>query len=203
MADVVWNESLVSPQMRAAIKGQCGLCIWFTGLSGAGKSTLANALEVALHGQGRHTMLLDGDNVRHGLCRDLGMSLPDRSENVRRIAEVARLMTDAGIIVIAAFISPIQADRSQARQLFNQGDFFEIFVNTPLAICERRDPKGLYERARRGQLNNFTGVDSPYEPPLAAELIVDTTDKSVDELTDFILKKLQAHANARCMVSNQ
>lgn len=186
-ADVTWSETLVTPAMRAASKGQRGVCLWFTGLSGSGKSTLANALELALHERGRHTMLLDGDNVRHGLCRDLDMSVTDRSENIRRVAEVARLMVDAGLIVVTAFISPIARDRAAARSLFAADEFIEIFVDTPLSVCEARDPKGLYLKARQGLIKDFTGLDSPYERPQQPELIVDTEADSVECILERIL----------------
>ena len=149
-------------------------CLWFTGLSGSGKSTLANLLEKRLNAEGRHTYLLDGDNIRHGLNRDLGFTEADRVENIRRVAEVARLMTDAGLIVIVSFISPFQAEREFARSLFEPDEFYEIFVDTPLALCEQRDPKGLYAKARRGELKNFTGIDSSYELPKSPELHLDT-----------------------------
>lgn len=187
LADVTWSETLVTPSMRASSKGQRGLCVWFTGLSGSGKSTLANALELALYERGRHTMLLDGDNVRHGLCSDLDMSVTARSENIRRIAEVARLMVDAGLIVVTAFISPIARDRATARRLFAADEFIEIFVDTPLSVCEARDPKGLYLKARQGLIKDFTGLDSPYEKPSHPELIVDTQMNSVDKIVSDII----------------
>jgi bifunctional enzyme CysN/CysC len=148
--------------------------LWLTGLSGAGKSTLANLIEVELHRRGQLTYLLDGDNVRHGLNADLGFTPSDRAENIRRVAEVAHLMVDAGLIVIVSFISPFQAEREMARSLFETGEFVEIYVDAPLAVAEERDPKGLYKKARRGELTNFTGIDSPYEPPEEPELRVDT-----------------------------
>jgi len=160
---------------RAALKGQRACVVWLTGLSGAGKSTIANLVEKQLHGLGRHTYLLDGDNVRHGLNKDLGFTAEDRVENIRRIAEVAKLMVDAGLIVITAFISPFRAERRMARSLLGPGEFIEVFVDAPLAVVERRDPKGLYRKARRGEIKNFTGIDSPYEAPEAPELRIDTT----------------------------
>lgn len=165
---------VVTRGQRERLHGHAGRALWLTGLSGAGKSTLANALEVALHAQGRRTYVLDGDHLRHGLNRDLGFSEPDRSENIRRVAEVARLFVDAGTIVIAAFISPLRMQREAARALFPPGDFLEVFVDTPLAVAEARDPKGLYRKARSGQLRQFTGVDAPYEPPLEADLVLPT-----------------------------
>lgn len=168
------HELSITPQARAAIKSQQPRCIWLTGLSGAGKSTLANALEVRLHGQGLHTCLLDGDDLRRGLCSDLGMTPEARKENIRRVAEVARLMFDAGLIVIVAAISPFRSDREAARKLFPEGSFLEIYVSTSFAVCAQRDPKGLYRDARAGWLKNFTGLDSPYEAPLAPEGDIDT-----------------------------
>ncbi|WP_409315592.1 adenylyl-sulfate kinase [Pseudomonas sp. KCJK9016] len=163
-------------RVRAAQKAQHPRCLWLTGLSGAGKSTLANALELYLHQFGLHTFLLDGDNLRSGLCRDLGMSEACRRENIRRTAEVARLMTDAGLIVIVAAISPFRAERDTARGLFAEGDFIEVHVSTSLEVCSRRDPKGLYRVAREGRIKDFTGIDSPYEAPLAAECRIDTDE---------------------------
>ncbi|MBM7061187.1 adenylyl-sulfate kinase [Pseudomonas sp. UL073] len=167
--------------MRAAAAQQVPVCIWFTGLSGSGKSTLANALELELFRRGRRTMLLDGDNVRHGLCRDLGMDDDARHENIRRVAEVAKLMTDAGLIVISAFISPFVRDRQIARELFIAGRFIEVYVETPLEVCVQRDPKQLYAKALRGEIKNFTGIDSSYEPPLAPEMRIDTSRMGLEE----------------------
>jgi bifunctional enzyme CysN/CysC len=168
--NVPWQPVDLHKAERAAALGQRPCCIWFTGLSASGKSTLANLLEQRLHAQGRHTYLLDGDNVRHGLSRDLGFTEADRVENIRRVAEVARLMVDAGLIVLVSFISPFRAERRMARALFEPGEFIEVFVDAPLEECERRDPKGLYAKARRGEVKNFTGIDSPYEPPEAPEV---------------------------------
>jgi len=164
--------------------------VWFTGYSGSGKSTLANALEVELNRRGYHTMLLDGDNVRHGLCKDLAMNEADRGENIRRVGEVARLFAEAGIIVITAFISPFRADRDQARALFADGAFVEVHVDTPLDVCEQRDPKGLYQKARDGQIRDFTGINSPYEVPKAAELTVNTEVLSHQDIISRLLKVL-------------
>ena len=187
---VVWNHTSVTPQMRAQSLGQQPRCIWFTGLSGSGKSTLANALEVGLQRVGVHTMLLDGDNVRHGLCKDLSMSSADRNENIRRVAETAKLMVDAGLVVIAAFISPFREERARARELFGAGQFFEVYLQTSLAVCEARDPKGLYRMARDGKISDFTGIDSPYEVPDNPEVVLDTALHDVDTLVLQLLEKV-------------
>ena len=181
----------VDKAARAAIKGQRPVVVWFTGLSGSGKSTIANALEKKLLALGRHSYLLDGDNVRHGLNRDLGFTAADRVENIRRIAEVARLMVDAGLIVLTAFISPYRAEREMARALFAEGEFIEIHVDTPLDVAERRDVKGLYRKARRGELKNFTGIDSPYEIPDAPELRLGTVDSSAEQAAERVLVLLR------------
>ena len=171
----------VSPISRALQKQQTPQCIWFTGLSGAGKSTIANLLDKSLNADGRHTYLLDGDNLRHGLNRDLGFTDVDRIENIRRVAEVARLMIDAGLIVIVSFISPFRNERQMARALFAEGVFFEVFIDTPIEECERRDTKGLYALARQGKLRNFTGVDSAYEPPTAPDAHVRTLGRTPED----------------------
>jgi bifunctional enzyme CysN/CysC len=189
-ANVHWQALEVSRQSRAALKQQQPCCVWFTGLPGSGKSSIANRLERQLHGAGRHTYLLDGDNVRHGLSRDLGFTEADRAENIRRVAEVARLMVDAGLIVLVAFISPFRAERRFARDLFAEGEFVEVFVDTPIEECERRDPKGLYAKARRGELPNFTGIDSPYEPPESPEVHVVTVGRSPDECAAQVFARL-------------
>jgi len=180
----------VSRETHAAIKGQKPAVLWFTGLSGAGKSTIANLVEKKLAARGRHTFLLDGDNIRHGLNRDLGFTEADRIENIRRVGEVARLMSDAGLIVLTAFISPFRAERHMVRRMVPEGEFFEIFVDTPLADAEKRDVKGLYAKARAGELKNFTGIDSPYEPPEHAEIHIDTMAMSADAAADLIVEKL-------------
>ena len=176
--------------VRAQMKGQKACVLWLTGLSGAGKSSIANFVEKKLHALGRHTYLLDGDNVRHGLNKDLGFTEVDRVENIRRVAEVAKLMVDAGLIVITAFISPFRAERRMARELMETGEFIEIFVDTPLAVAEQRDPKGLYRKARQGELKNFTGIDSPYEVPERAEIHIETTRLAADEAADLIVQEL-------------
>lgn len=168
--NVVWHAHPVTREQREALNQHRGAVLWFTGLSGSGKSTVAGALEQALHQLGVSTYLLDGDNVRHGLCSDLGFSDEDRKENIRRVGEVAGLMVDAGLLVLSAFISPHRAERQMVRERVGEGRFYEVFVDTPLEICETRDPKGLYKKARAGELKNFTGIDSAYEAPLAAEI---------------------------------
>lgn len=175
MTNIVWHQHLVDQAARAEQKGQNPVLLWFTGLSGAGKSTLAGALERSLFDAGFHTYLLDGDNVRHGLCKDLGFTVKDRDENLRRVGEVAKLMVDAGLVVLSAFISPTREERDSIRARFPTGQFIEVYVSTPLSICEQRDPKGLYVKARSGEISNFTGISSPYEAPLAAELTIDTS----------------------------
>ncbi|QIG05031.1 adenylyl-sulfate kinase [Proteus sp. ZN5] len=178
--DIVWHPHRIGRSERELQQAHKGCVLWFTGLSGSGKSTLADALEQTLYQHSQkhsliHTYLLDGDNLRHGLCGDLGFSAEDRHENIRRVGEVAKLMVDAGLIVLTAFISPYQKDRQQVRDRFEQGRFIEIFVDTPLSICEARDPKGLYQKARRGEIKQFSGIDSPYEPPIDPELHLDGT----------------------------
>ena len=180
----------VSREVHARIKGQKPAVLWFTGLSGAGKSTIANLVEQKLVARGKHTFLLDGDNVRHGLNRDLGFTEADRIENIRRVGEVARLMADAGLIVLTAFISPFRAEREMVRAMVGEDEFIEIFVDTPLAEAERRDAKGLYAKARAGELSNFTGIDSPYEPPEAPEIHIDTLKLSAEQAADTIVEKL-------------
>jgi adenylylsulfate kinase len=188
--NVVWHTHPVTREQREQLRGHRGAVLWFTGLSGSGKSTVAGALEQALHAQGVATYLLDGDNVRHGLCRDLGFSDDERRENIRRVGEVARLMVDAGLVVLSAFISPHRAERQMVRELAGEGRFLEIFVDTPLAVCEARDPKGLYRKARAGELRNFTGIDSAYEAPQAPELQLDG-QQLVTNLTDQMLDLLR------------
>ena len=189
-SNIHWQALEIGKSARSALKAQQPRCIWFTGLSGSGKSTIANLLEKRLHAEGRHTYLLDGDNVRHGLNRDLGFTEADRVENIRRVAEVARLMVDAGLIVLVSFISPFRAERRMARGLFTGSEFVEVFVDTPIEICERRDPKGLYAKARRGELRNFTGIDSDYEPPESCELQLRTAELSPEDCVVRILNHL-------------
>ncbi len=193
MNDIVWHDHIVTKAMHAEHKKQKPCLIWFTGLSGSGKSTVANALEQALFRRGQHTYLLDGDNVRHGLNKDLGFSDADREENIRRIGEASRLFVDAGLIVLSAFISPFRSDRQIARELLPEGEFIEVFMDTPLDVCEQRDPKGLYKKARNGEIKYFTGIDSPYEPPASAELTVTSAKQSVQECVAQIIDYLVEH----------
>jgi bifunctional enzyme CysN/CysC len=193
-ANIHWQAVEVDKEARSVLKAQRPALIWLTGLSGAGKSTIANIVERKLHRLGRHTYLLDGDNVRHGLNKDLGFTDADRVENIRRIAEVSSLMVDAGLIVIASFISPFRAEREFARSCVREGEFIEVFVDTPLAVAESRDPKGLFRKARRGELFNFTGVDSPYEQPADPELRVETTQTLPEDAADAIIAMLPGRA---------
>lgn len=188
--NLTWQNMDVTRGRRSTLMGQKPLTIWFTGFSGAGKSTLANEIEKRLSASGKHTMLLDGDNIRLGLNRNLGFEPEDRIENIRRIAEVAKLMNDAGLIVLVALISPFRSDRQNAREIIGKESFVEIYVNTSLEECERRDVKGLYQRARKGRIPNFTGVSSPYEPPENADIVVDTSEKGIDETVDLIMGRL-------------
>jgi bifunctional enzyme CysN/CysC len=188
--NIHWQGLDVNKAARAAAKGQKPRVLWFTGLSGAGKSTIANLVEKKLLAAGRHTYLLDGDNVRHGLNRDLGFTDAERVENIRRVAEVAKLMADAGLVVLVSFISPFRSERRMARELMDAGEFLEVFIDTPLALAEQRDVKGLYAKARRGELKNFTGIDSPYERPETAEIIVDTSVVSPEDAADLIIERL-------------
>jgi bifunctional enzyme CysN/CysC len=188
--NVHWQATDVSREKHADLKNQKPAVLWFTGLSGAGKSTIANLVEKRLARMNRHTFLLDGDNVRHGLNRDLGFTDADRIENIRRVGEVAKLMTDAGLIVITAFISPFRAEREMVRGMMAADEFVEVHIDTPLAEAERRDVKGLYKKARSGQLKNFTGIDSPYEPPKNPEIHIDTTAMTPEEAADAIVAKL-------------
>ena len=188
--NVHWQPTTITREEHAGLKNQRPRVLWFTGLSGSGKSTIANAVEQKLNLMNRHTFLLDGDNVRHGLNRDLGFTEADRIENIRRVGEVARLMTDAGLIVLTAFISPFRAERRMVREMMDEGEFIEIFVDTPLDVAEARDVKGLYKKARAGELKNFTGIDSPYEEPENAEIRVNTVDMTVEEAADYIVSRI-------------
>lgn len=189
-SNIHWQALDVDKQSRATIKNQVPRIIWLTGLSGSGKSTIANLLEKKLLSESQHSYLLDGDNVRHGLNKDLGFTAADRVENIRRVGEVAKLMLDAGLIVITSFISPFRAERELARSLFDKNEFIEVFVDASLDVCEQRDPKGLYSKARAGELRNFTGIDSPYEPPEHPELVLNTVELTVEEAADRILEYL-------------
>jgi bifunctional enzyme CysN/CysC len=193
--NLVWQPSSVTRKDREQQHGHGGRVIWLTGLSGAGKTTLANALEKRLHGEGKHTYLLDGDNVRHGLNRDLGFTDADRVENIRRVAEVSHLMVDAGLIVLVSFISPFRSERRMARSLFAEGEFIEVFVDTPLDECERRDVKGLYAKARNGLLKNFTGIDSPYERPEFPEIHL-MAEMTVEDCEDVCAEVLRLSEKA-------
>ena len=189
--NIVWHQHSVDKQFRAGLKKQKPAVLWFTGLSGAGKSTVAGALENRLAELGYHTYLLDGDNVRHGLCSDLGFSEQDRRENIRRIGELAKLMADAGLIVLSAFISPHRAERQLVRDLLPEGEFIEVFVNASLEVCEGRDPKGLYKKARAGEISSFTGIDSEYQAPANPEIDLPAGEKSVEELVELCLIDLK------------
>ena len=193
-SNIHWQALDVDKESRAAIKNQTPRIVWMTGLSGSGKSTIANLLEKKLLAKSLHSYLLDGDNVRHGLNKDLGFTAADRVENIRRVAETAKLMLDAGLIVITSFISPFKAEREMARSLFEPGEFIEIFVDTSLDVCEQRDPKGLYGKARAGDIRNFTGIDSPYEAPDNPEMVLDTVSLTVEEAADQILEYLDKQA---------
>lgn len=188
--NLCWQEFEVTRHVRAEQKAQTAVCVWLTGLSGSGKTTLANLLERRLISQGKHVYTLDGDNVRHGLNRDLGFAEADRVENIRRVSEVARLMVDAGLVTIVAFISPYIADRKIARGLFAEGEFVEVFVDTPLDVCEMRDPKGLYAKARAGNIPHFTGISAPYEKPENPEIVVSAGTQSPEQCIDSIMPAL-------------
>jgi len=195
--NIPWQELDINKQARAQLKQQKPCVIWLTGFSGSGKSTIANLAEKRLHDLGRHSYILDGDNLRHGLNKDLGFTDADRVENIRRTAETAKLMADAGLIVLASLISPFCSERRMARDLLEPGEFFEIFIDTPLAVCEQRDPKGLYKKARNGQIKNFTGFDSPYEPPKNAELVIDTTQISAELAAEKIVAMIEGTLGKR------
>lgn len=189
--NVVWHDSKVTKESRCAHKAQKPCILWFTGFSGSGKSTIANAVEHRLAELKQHTYLLDGDNVRHGLNKDLGFTDEDRIENIRRIGEISKLFVDAGLIVVTAFISPFRAERQLVRDLVDEGEFFEVYMSTPLETCEQRDPKGLYKKAREGKIKNFTGIDSDYEPPENPEVTLDTSTMTVEECVDRVISHLK------------
>lgn len=192
-SDVVWHHATVTRERRETLHGHRSVVLWFTGLSGAGKSTIAHALEERLHMMGASTFVLDGDNVRHGLCGDLGFSIADRTENIRRVGEMVKLFAEAGVITLTAFISPLRSDRRRVRQLVGDTDFVEIYCKCSLETCEARDVKGLYKKARAGEIKEFTGISSPYDEPEEAEVIVDTDaqgiDESVDQLIEYLRKR--------------
>lgn len=189
--EVVWHHATVTRARREQLNGHRGIVIWFTGLSGAGKSTLAHEVEEQLYRNGYRTFVFDGDNVRHGLCSDLGFLVDDRTENIRRIGEIARLFIEAGVIALTAFISPLRKDRERVRQLVGEKDFIEIYARCPLEICESRDTKGLYQRARAGEVKHFTGISSPYEPPLRPDLTLDTDSESVEQCASRVITLLR------------
>ncbi len=189
--DLVWHNSTVTHAERVTLKRQKPVCLWFTGLSGSGKSTVANAVESKLLQMGKHSYLLDGDNVRHGLNKDLGFSDADRVENIRRVGEVAKLFVDSGAIVITAFISPFESERQQVRDLMQDGEFLEVFVDTPLDVCEARDPKGLYKKARSGEIKHFTGIDSEYQKPVHPDIHLKTENLSIEACADFVVSELE------------
>lgn len=191
--NIVWHDHQVTKKERSQIKNQKPCILWFTGLSGSGKSTIANAVETRLHEMGKHTYILDGDNIRMGLNKGLGFSDEERVENIRRIGEVSKLFVDAGLIVLTAFISPFQRERDSVRAMVEEEEFIEIFVDTPLEVCERRDPKGLYKKARGGEIPNFTGISSPYEAPLKPEIHIAkdmvTTEEVTEQIIDYLKRK--------------
>ncbi|MCG7893379.1 MAG: adenylyl-sulfate kinase [Candidatus Thiodiazotropha taylori] len=189
--NIVWHQATVTRDRREKMNLHRAKLLWFTGLSGSGKSTLAHALEERLHQRGCRTYVFDGDNVRHGLCNDLGFSVEDRTENIRRIGEMSKLFVEAGVIALTAFISPIREDRNRARELFDEGDFIEVYIKASIETCESRDVKGLYKKAREGIIKNFTGISSPYEAPENPEIVVDTENREVDECVDSLLAALE------------
>jgi adenylylsulfate kinase len=185
--NITWHEHHVSKAERCALNGHKGAVLWFTGLSACGKSTIANTVDHLLYSRGKRSFVLDGDNIRHGLNKNLGFSAEDRAENIRRIGEVAKLFADAGVLTLTAFISPYRADRDKVRALLPKGEFIEIYVNASLATCEQRDPKGLYKKARAGEIKGFTGIDDPYEAPENPELVLDSNTKGIDELAEEVI----------------
>lgn len=192
--NVVWHEATVTRARREEMNGHKSFVLWFTGLSGSGKSTIAHAVEERLHQLGTRTFVFDGDNVRHGLCSDLTFSEADRKENIRRIGEMTKLFTQAGVVAMTAFISPFREERQRVRDLFEDGDFLEVYVNCSLDVCEQRDVKGLYKKARAGLIPNYTGISSPYEAPEAAEIVVETDQQTLDESVDIVLDALRSRS---------
>ncbi|VAX40578.1 Adenylylsulfate kinase [hydrothermal vent metagenome] len=191
--NVHWHEHRVNKENRNQLNGHKGAVIWFTGLSGSGKSTVANTVDHILHSKGIHTYVLDGDNIRMGLNKNLGFSPEDRTENIRRIGEVAKVFNDASLLTLTAFISPYRADRDAVREILDEGEFIEVYVNASLATCEERDPKGLYKKARAGEIKGFTGIDAPYEEPQKAELVLDSNNKSIDDLAQEVVAYLESN----------
>jgi bifunctional enzyme CysN/CysC len=189
-SNIHWQPMDIDKEARSQAKGQKPVVLWFTGLSGSGKSTISNILEKKLHERGRHTITLDGDNIRHGINRDLGFTAADRVENIRRVAEISKLMVEAGLITLASFISPFRSEREMARNMMGDGEFVEIFVDTPLEIAEARDAKGLYKKARAGEIKNFTGIDSPYERPESPEILL--TNQNAEEAAEQVIAWLEA-----------
>ncbi|MGM7682301.1 adenylyl-sulfate kinase [Cytobacillus sp. Hm23] len=189
--NIVWHETTITRKDRNSLNNHKSCVLWFTGLSGSGKSTLANAVEVKLHESQVRTYVLDGDNIRHGLNKDLGFSEKDRKENIRRIGEVSKLFTDSGQIVLTAFISPFREDRNSVRELFSNHEFIEVYVKCPLEVCETRDPKGLYDKARKGEIPEFTGISSPYEPPEQPELIIESNKLSIEQSVEQVINYLK------------
>ncbi|CAF1742565.1 MULTISPECIES: adenylyl-sulfate kinase [Bacillus] len=189
--NIIWHPAAISKSDRQSLNGHKSCVLWFTGLSGSGKSVLANAVDEKLYRKGIQSYVLDGDNIRHGLNKDLGFQTGDRIENIRRIGEVAKLFVDSGQMILTAFISPFREDRDMVRALFPKGEFFEIYVKCPLHVCEQRDPKGLYKKARNGEIKHFTGIDSPYEAPLSPDFIIESDQTSISDGADFIINALQ------------
>ncbi|WP_163135607.1 adenylyl-sulfate kinase [Bacillus subtilis] len=189
--NIIWHPAAISKSDRQSLNGHKSCVLWFTGLSGSGKSVLANAVDEKLYRKGIQSYVLDGDNIRHGLNKDLGFQTGDRIENIRRIVEVAKLFVDSGQMILTAFISPFREDRDMVRALFPKGEFFEIYVKCPLHVCEQRDPKGLYKKARNGEIKHFTGIDSPYEAPLSPDFIIESDQTSISDGADLIINALQ------------
>ena len=192
-ANITWHQHNVTSQERQKRNGHKGAVLWFTGLSGSGKSTVANAVDRLLHDRGIHTYVLDGDNIRMGLNKNLDFSPDDRTENIRRIGEVAKLFAEAGTLVLTAFIAPFKRDRDQVRQIMGDGQFVEVYVNASLETCESRDPKGLYKKARAGEIKGFTGLDAPYEAPEPGDIVLDSDSKSIEELASEVIAYLEFH----------
>ncbi|OOE21339.1 adenylyl-sulfate kinase [Bacillus subtilis] len=189
--NIIWHPAAISKSDRQSLNGHKSCVLWFTGLSGSGKTVLANAVDEKLYRKGIQSYVLDGDNIRHGLNKDLGFQTGDRIENIRRIGEVAKLFVDSGQMILTAFISPFREDRDMVRALFPKGEFFEIYVKCPLHVCEQRDPKGLYKKARNGEIKHFTGIDSPYEAPLSPDFIIESDQTSISDGADLIINALQ------------